>query len=141
MSDIFCFIHGDSPAKVFNVQISRDRYISNLQELIKEKSKPLLDDIRATDLILYSVAIPTSGSDVLSDIYSVIQRTNIPALNPWDVVGDVVLGLDRVQVHILVVAPCKLTSRLPDHPLRPSPILPSRFLIAAHLFILQFQPI
>ena len=123
------------------MQISRDRYISNLQELIKEKSKPLLDDIRATDLILYSVAIHTSGSDVLSDIYSVIQRTNIPALNPWDVFGDVVPGLDRVQVHIFVVAPCKLTSRLPDHPLRRSPILPSRFLMVAHISVSQYQPL
>ena len=48
--------------------------------------------------------------------------------------GSVVPGLHDVQVHILVVVPCKLLSRMPNPPLRRTPILP-----LAPLWLLTFS--
>ncbi|KAF9429855.1 hypothetical protein BGZ76_001088 [Entomortierella beljakovae] len=61
-TELFCILDGDSSP--FNVKLEADATIDDLKNAIKEDKSPLLDDIRANELLLFQVAIPDEGTQV-----------------------------------------------------------------------------
>ncbi|KAF9370391.1 hypothetical protein BGX21_005573, partial [Mortierella sp. AD011] len=55
---LFCILDGDSSA--FEVKLDADDSIAALKDAIKEKQSPLLDDIRASELLVHHVLIPST---------------------------------------------------------------------------------
>ncbi|KAF8942527.1 hypothetical protein BGZ46_006738, partial [Entomortierella lignicola] len=53
-----CIVEGER--KTFPVDISLQKSIGHLAEEIKKKQSPLFNNIRASDLVLWRVAIPSS---------------------------------------------------------------------------------
>ncbi|KAF9081546.1 hypothetical protein BGX27_004860 [Mortierella sp. AM989] len=56
--ELFCILDGDSTA--FSVNIEASDTVGDLKDAIKKKQAPVLDDIRASDLALWHVAIPSA---------------------------------------------------------------------------------
>ncbi|KAF9994469.1 hypothetical protein BGZ80_007582 [Entomortierella chlamydospora] len=71
---LFCIIDGDSTA--FSVKIEPEDAIDDLKDAIKKKQSPLFDDIRASELILWSVDVADEGIPVhLDHVESKTQLT------------------------------------------------------------------
>ncbi|KAF9196321.1 hypothetical protein BGZ49_002858, partial [Haplosporangium sp. Z 27] len=59
---LFCIVEGDSSA--FPVKLDADDTVGELKKAIKEEQSPLFDDIRASELVLYSVEVADEGFPV-----------------------------------------------------------------------------
>ena len=59
-------LNDDSKRPVFTVEIPETKNVSILKELIKEKKAPHLDDLAASDLILWKVRLPPGQPQILS---------------------------------------------------------------------------
>ncbi|KAF9895479.1 hypothetical protein BX616_009612, partial [Lobosporangium transversale] len=55
---LFCIVDGDSTA--FSVDILPNKTVDHLKKKIKEEQSPLFDNLRAQDLILFHVLIPSA---------------------------------------------------------------------------------
>jgi hypothetical protein len=53
-----CIVLGDDPDRTFTVEIPKNKNVSILKDLIKEKKAPHLDHIAASDLDLWQVSFP-----------------------------------------------------------------------------------
>jgi hypothetical protein len=53
-----CLVVGDKPDRIFTVEIPKNKNISFLKDLIKEKKAPHLDHVAASDLDLWRVSFP-----------------------------------------------------------------------------------
>jgi len=58
-----CLFLKDDPTKVFTVKIPKSDNVSVLKEMIKAKKAPHLDDLAASDLILYKVSLSSTEVD------------------------------------------------------------------------------
>ena len=89
-----CLVYGDDPEKWFTVEVQKDKNVSILKKLIKEKA-PHLDHIDASDLDLYLTLQPLhvnhdpskklSPRKILSSIFDQVidpQRLHIIANAP-----------------------------------------------------------
>ena len=52
-----CLLLNDASTKVFTVEIPETKNVSVLKEMIKAKKAPHLDDLAASDLILWKVTL------------------------------------------------------------------------------------
>lgn len=103
--ELNCWVLGDDPNRVFAVEISSSKTVSFLKEVIKDKKKPVFDDIAADSLHLWMVSNATLWIRRIYDDSFVFQKvdinlrtnsyllksikvdTDIPAgkeLDPWD---------------------------------------------------------
>ncbi|KAF9171211.1 hypothetical protein BGX21_000951 [Mortierella sp. AD011] len=62
---LFCILDGDSSA--FDVKLDPEDSIAALKRVIKEEQSPLFDDIRASDIRLFQIAVPDEGIQVNLD--------------------------------------------------------------------------
>lgn len=51
-----CLVLGDDPEKAFNIEIHKNKSVSHLKDLIKEKRSSRLKDVDASDLDLWQVS-------------------------------------------------------------------------------------
>ena len=54
--ELNCWVLGDAPRRVFPVKIASSETVGYLKEAIKEKMKPVFDDITANSLDLWKVS-------------------------------------------------------------------------------------
>jgi hypothetical protein len=57
MLNINCWVLGDDPERVFSIKIAKSETIDVLKDAIKEKKKPVFDDIAADSLDLLKVSV------------------------------------------------------------------------------------
>jgi hypothetical protein len=51
----FCWVQGEDPARRFDISITSTETVSALREMIKKKTKPDFNDVRADSLKLWKV--------------------------------------------------------------------------------------
>jgi len=73
-----CFVLGDDPDRTFTVEIPKNKNVSILKKLIKEKA-PQLDYVAASDLDLWQVSFPI---DDLETELGNISLAGYPKLSP-----------------------------------------------------------
>jgi len=61
-----CLLLNDAPTKVFTVKVLEFENVSILKKLIKEEKAPHLDDLAASDLILWKMRLPPGQPQILS---------------------------------------------------------------------------
>ncbi|KAF9345278.1 hypothetical protein BGX26_003324 [Mortierella sp. AD094] len=128
---LFCIIDGDSTA--FSVKIEPEDSVDDLKDAIKKKQSPLFDDIRASDLILWSVDVADEGIPVhLDHVESKTQLAkstkSIKIVFGENLAADTIHCIDRRPAAAVLEPtprPASLISR---------PVSPSRKLIMLNVY-------
>lgn len=117
---IFCLVVGDN--NPFSVKIAKNETVNTLQDMIKEKQQPKLNNITASDLKLYQVEI--AGDDNMANNVTQKMSEGLCPLNAMKKLEYYFPGTPREEaVHILVQAPGKY--------IKPPFVVP----IATHSFV------
>jgi hypothetical protein len=97
-----CFVLGDDPDRFFTVEILKNKNVSILKDLIKEKKAPHLDHVAASDLDLWQVSFP------IDDLHSMNPPTVGPRLGSGELLLDVFPSeLNIKLIHVTVCVPAK----------------------------------
>jgi hypothetical protein len=95
-----CFILGDKPDRTFTVEIPKNKNVSILKDLIKEKKAPHFDHIAASDLDLWLVSFP------IDDLSSQNPPTVEPKLRSEKLLSDTFPAkLDINHIHVVARVP------------------------------------
>ena len=95
-----CFLLGDEPDRMFTVEIPKNKNVSILKDLIKEKKASRLDHIDASDLDLWQVSFP------IDDLPSKNPPTVEPKLTSEKLLFDVFPSdLDTNRIHVVARVP------------------------------------
>ena len=108
MITLFCVLKGEPLDNAIPIDISDDKTIGYLRDLIKER-RFILRGVDAADLSLYRVSIPAEDQDALRDASREIAQGKNPKLGPWNVVGKVFPNPPAERCHVMVKYPCKFT--------------------------------
>ncbi|KAF9199942.1 hypothetical protein BGZ49_009887 [Haplosporangium sp. Z 27] len=148
---LFCILDGESTA--FSIDIPIGKTVDHLKDAIKKKQSPVFDDIRASDLTLWSVVVPDEGIPVNLEhvepktllakstksikivfgedpapdtIHCIVQRPAATELDPTDDLSDVFEEkLPKKTIHIIVRRPPQdATSTLPVVQTHSRPVSP-----------------
>src|SRR6266542_1738717 len=65
---LLCLVKGNTTASAFAVDIDREKLVSHLKEVIKEKNAQTFANIDAKDLKLWNVTIPGDRDDQLRNL-------------------------------------------------------------------------
>ncbi len=91
-----CYVLGDDPDRTFTVEIPKNKNVSILKDLIKEKKAPHLDHVAASDLDLWQVSFP------IDDLHSQKPPTVGPKLRSNKLLSDAFPSeLDINHIHIV----------------------------------------
>ena len=74
-----CLVVGDDPDRTFTVEIPKNKNVSILKDLIKEKKARHFDHVAASDLDLWQVSLPIDG---LETELRNINLAGYPKLSP-----------------------------------------------------------
>jgi Crinkler effector protein N-terminal domain len=61
--ELNCLVLGDDSSHIFTIEIQGTKNISALKEVIKDKKKPVFDNVPADALKLFKVSLPVDGLD------------------------------------------------------------------------------
>ncbi|KAF9161680.1 hypothetical protein BGX20_002015 [Mortierella sp. AD010] len=103
---LFCILDGDITA--FPCNISSDESVGDLKDAIKKKQSPLLDDIRANDLILWRVFIASSPKRqiLLSSLIEEKDNTPKELEDPTNEISEVFGAAPaKKTIHVIVQRP------------------------------------
>src|SRR3982074_2541963 len=86
---LFCVVRGEPARCTFAVDIDKNKLVSHLKELIKEKTQPEFDAVAADELTLWKVNIP-DDDDVKDTLEQLVLEDNeesgVQVLHPsWDI--------------------------------------------------------
>ena len=109
MVTLFCFIQGSTVDQPFLVHIDEGRSIDDLKKVVKKKLSPILDNLAAAELSLYSVSVPDEGDEELQRIIGRIDSKN-DRLSPHETVGQVFPSPIAGHIHLVIRTPSKLSS-------------------------------
>ncbi|KAF9345957.1 hypothetical protein BGX26_002558 [Mortierella sp. AD094] len=118
---LFCIVDGDSTA--FSIDIASTKTVDHLKKEIKKDQSPVFDDLRASDLTLWSVNIPIEGDDEENPI-TLVDQTNRKKLRATSDISEVFgTAPPKKTIHCIVELPSQDASKKPFYLPRPaSPI-------------------
>ena len=95
-----CLVVGDDPDRMFTVEIKKNKNLSILKDLIKEKKAPHLDHVAASDLDLWQVSF------LIDDLLSKNPSTVGPKLRSENLLSDAFPSeLDIHRIHVVARVP------------------------------------
>jgi hypothetical protein len=115
MITLFCLLQGKPINSAFEVDLDEGSSISRLKKLLKEESRPALDNIAALELEVYKVSIPNRNRDLLQEIYHKLDQNehDILQLDGRAKVKDTFPDSDDEDMYIIVRHPSKSLSGAP----------------------------
>jgi len=95
-----CFILGDNPDRTFTVEIPKNKNVSILKDLIKEKNPSSLGNVDVKNIDLWQVSFP------IDDLPSKNPPTVGPKLRSEKLLSDAFPSdLDTNRIHVVVRVP------------------------------------
>ncbi|KAK2459364.1 hypothetical protein APHAL10511_008622, partial [Amanita phalloides] len=97
---INCIVLGDDPKEGFTVEIAKNKNVSVLKDLIKEKKKPHFDNVAASKLILSQVSLPMDDNfeERIKNTHQLNSLASLAQLFPH---------VERDHIHIVVQGPAR----------------------------------
>ncbi|KIJ92449.1 hypothetical protein K443DRAFT_135290 [Laccaria amethystina LaAM-08-1] len=105
-----CIVLGDDPDRTFTVEIPKNKNVSILKDLIKEKKAPHLDHIAASDLDLWQVSFPIDdlGTELGDINLARYRKLSPPSKELTTFFTDAAGGC----LHVIAKAPAKMAVAL-----------------------------
>jgi hypothetical protein len=101
LSSINCLVSGEGPDKIFVVEISSDKKVAILKDLIKEKAH--LKSVGAKDIRLFKVLLAPEEAGRASDPLQIQGAQELSS--PLAKISAVFEDLPEDKVHVVVFAP------------------------------------
>ena len=102
-----CLVFGDSPDRIFTIEISSSKKVSILKDLIKEKLPNPFASIAAIDLQLIQVSLP--AGDSLGPDLSGLEINKEQRLGPLKKISDLFPDPQEDYLHVIVLKPGELS--------------------------------
>ncbi|KAF9302797.1 hypothetical protein BGZ74_004839 [Mortierella antarctica] len=110
--NLFCLVEGEAKSNAFSIEISSDRTVDDLKNLIKAKKKPEFDDIAADKLTLSSVLIPNPRHVDKTPVMLETVMGDKEVLISTDDISDVFADQPpKKTIHIIVQRPSAAPKR------------------------------
>src|SRR6266542_4822471 len=107
---LLCLVKGNTTASAFAVDIDREKLVSHLKEVIKEKNAQTFANIDAKDLKLWNVTIPGDRDDQLRNL--ILQDSD--ELLAIRKIGDYwPTSPPKKHIHVIVKLPRKCLCKAP----------------------------
>ena len=103
--ELNCWVLGDDSARIFTVEIDRNKNVGALKEAIKGKKKAAFHDITAKSLEVWKVSIPVDEDTDLEGKANDLRIRERQSL--WALKGlhRIFTDLDPYELHVIIKAP------------------------------------
>ena len=116
MSDtitLLCLVHGESSQHVFPIDITKNKLVGHLMQQIHKECHPRFEHVKAAELTLWLVSIPTNDDASFQSLVLNDQDNRIQKLSPTRKISKIFS--EEPHVHIIVEPPksagkCKRSS-------------------------------
>jgi hypothetical protein len=100
--ELYCWVIGDDPDKIFPVQIEKSKTVGNLRDAIKTKNEPQFRDIAANTLTLRKIYVAEGDLDAQLEQIDLDYLKILDKLRPTHPLSRV-FSDSLIEGHLLVI--------------------------------------